>query len=92
MDEDCHFEELAHTADVGARVRAATPAALFACAARSLFALIGARPGSAGSWQPMTVAATAMPTPRLRTSAAAASFAAARITRSEPAAARQGGV
>ncbi len=41
----CEYQELAHTAEVGLRVRAATSAALFACAAQGLFALIGAEPG-----------------------------------------------
>ncbi|MGQ9926340.1 MAG: archease [Chloroflexaceae bacterium] len=45
MDDACVYEELAHTADVGMRVRAPTPAALFACAAQSLVALAGAVPG-----------------------------------------------
>lgn len=44
MDTACVYEELAHTADVGMRVRAPTPDALFACAARSLVALSGAAP------------------------------------------------
>lgn len=42
---ECDYQELAHTADVGLRVRAATPAALFACAATGMFALMGAQPG-----------------------------------------------
>lgn len=41
----CDYEELAHTAEVGMRVRAPTPAALFACAATGLFRLMGTRPG-----------------------------------------------
>jgi SHS2 domain-containing protein len=47
MDEymtACEYEELAHTAEVGLRVRAATPTALFACAAQGMFALLGAHP------------------------------------------------
>ena len=39
---DCRFEELSHTAEVGLRVWAHTPAALFACAGQSMFNLIGA--------------------------------------------------
>jgi len=41
----CDYEELEHTAEIGLRVRAATPAALFACAATGMFALIDAQPG-----------------------------------------------
>ena len=40
--QNCEFEELAHTAEVGLRVRAPTAAGLFACAARGMFALLGA--------------------------------------------------
>lgn len=39
---DCSFEELGHTAEIGMRVRAATPGRLFACAALAMFALIDA--------------------------------------------------
>ncbi len=42
---ECDYQELAHTAEVGLRVRAPTPAALFTCAAQGMFALIGAHPG-----------------------------------------------
>lgn len=40
----CDYEELSHTAEVGLRVRAATPPDLFGCAAVGMFALIGAQP------------------------------------------------
>ena len=40
--ERCRYEELAHTADIGIRVRARSPAALFACAAEAMFKLTGA--------------------------------------------------
>jgi SHS2 domain-containing protein len=40
----CAIEELAHPAEVGLRVRAAAPAELFACAAKGMFAIIGANP------------------------------------------------
>jgi len=42
---ECEIEELGHTAEVGLRVRADTPEALFACAARAMFDLLGATPG-----------------------------------------------
>jgi SHS2 domain-containing protein len=42
---ECAYEELAHTSEVGIRVRAATPARLFACAAAGMFALLGVRSG-----------------------------------------------
>ena len=38
------FEELEHTADIGVRVQAREPAALFAGAARAMFALLRAEP------------------------------------------------
>jgi SHS2 domain-containing protein len=41
----CDYEELAHTAEVGLRVRAGSPAALFICAATGMFAITGAQPG-----------------------------------------------
>jgi len=41
----CQIEELSHTAEVGLRVRAATPGDLFACAALGMFQLIGVPPG-----------------------------------------------
>jgi SHS2 domain-containing protein len=41
-EEKCRYEELAHTADIGIRVRARSPAALFACAAEAMFKLTGA--------------------------------------------------
>ncbi len=44
MAPDCGFEELAHTAEIGVRLWAPTPAALFACAAHAMFALVGALP------------------------------------------------
>lgn len=43
---DCEIQELAHTADVGMFVRAATPALVFACAARGLFDCMGVRSGA----------------------------------------------
>lgn len=36
----CTYEELAHTAEIGLRVRSDTPEGLFACAARGMFALL----------------------------------------------------
>lgn len=44
MTPACSFEELAHTAEIGVRLWAPTPAALFACAAHAIFALAGALP------------------------------------------------
>jgi SHS2 domain-containing protein len=41
----CDYEELSHTAEVGLRVRAGTPAALFMCAAAGMSAIMGAQPG-----------------------------------------------
>ena len=43
--QPCEFEELAHTAEIGLRVRAAAPGPLFACAGMALFALTGATSG-----------------------------------------------
>jgi SHS2 domain-containing protein len=40
--QPCEFEELGHTAEIGLRIRAATPEQLFACAGVALFALTGA--------------------------------------------------
>lgn len=57
MGTACSYEELAHTADVGMRVRAPTPAELFACAAHSLVALAGATPGEATQQRQVTVEA-----------------------------------
>jgi SHS2 domain-containing protein len=57
MSDECVYEELAHTADVGMRVRAPTPAALFACAARSLVALAGATPGEPSEQRQVSVEA-----------------------------------
>ena len=37
---ECTIEELAHTAEVGLRLRAGSPEALFACAARGMFGLL----------------------------------------------------
>jgi SHS2 domain-containing protein len=44
--QPCEFEELSHTAEIGLRVRAATPGQLFACAGMGLFALTGAVPAA----------------------------------------------
>lgn len=41
-EKPCTFEELGHTADVGLRIRAASAAALYSCAAEGLFDLLGA--------------------------------------------------
>ncbi len=38
----CDFEEVAHTAEIGLRIRAPDAPRLFACAARALFWLVGA--------------------------------------------------
>jgi SHS2 domain-containing protein len=43
-ESSCHYEELAHTAEIGLHVKAPTLPALFACAARALFALVGSMP------------------------------------------------
>ncbi|HWQ12515.1 MAG TPA: archease [Roseiflexaceae bacterium] len=51
----CDYEELEHTAEVGLRVRASTPAELFACAASGMFALIGAQPGEQRTRHTVTV-------------------------------------
>ncbi|HEY3230147.1 MAG TPA: archease [Roseiflexaceae bacterium] len=51
----CDYEELEHTAEIGLRVRAATPAALFACAATGMFALVGAQAGEQRTRHVMTV-------------------------------------
>lgn len=54
---DCTYEELDHTAEVGIRVRASTPAALFVCAARGMFALIGAQPAGHTTWRAVVIEA-----------------------------------
>ncbi len=41
-DEECQYEELAHTADVGLRLHAGSREVLFACAAKAMFDLLGA--------------------------------------------------
>jgi SHS2 domain-containing protein len=41
----CTHEELGHTADIGLRVQAPDPAALLACAAQGMFALMRLEPG-----------------------------------------------
>jgi SHS2 domain-containing protein len=51
----CDYEELEHTAEIGLRVRAAIPAALFACAATAMFALIGAQPGEERARRAVTI-------------------------------------
>lgn len=43
MDE-CTFEELEHTAEIGIRVSASGPGALYACAARAVFSLLNVKP------------------------------------------------
>ena len=53
--QPCEFEELAHTAEIGLRVRAATPGRLFACAGMALFALTGAVPQAAEAERTVTV-------------------------------------
>lgn len=57
MGTACSYEELAHTADVGMRVHAPSPAELFACAAHSLVALAGATPGEPAQQRRVTVEA-----------------------------------
>lgn len=52
---ECTFEELGHTAEVGMRVQAPTPAALFACAARAMFAIAGAHAGPPQTRRDLTV-------------------------------------
>ena len=42
--QGCRYEELAHTAEVGVRVDAASADALYACAARAMFALLHMEP------------------------------------------------
>jgi SHS2 domain-containing protein len=51
----CEYEELDHTAEVGMRVRAATPAELFACVATALFQLIGTQPADHSAQHTLTV-------------------------------------
>lgn len=51
----CEFEELAHTAEIGLRVRAESPARLFACAGMALFALTGAAAETVEVEQAVTV-------------------------------------
>lgn len=46
-ESDCRFVELAHTAEIGLCVNASSAAALFACAARAMFALIDGPTGAA---------------------------------------------
>lgn len=41
-EEECHSEELAHTAEVGLRLRAGSSEAIFGCAARAMFTMLGA--------------------------------------------------
>jgi len=50
-------EELSHTAEVGLRVRASTPAALYARMATAMFELIDAQPDpqAAGEWREVAV-------------------------------------
>lgn len=48
----CHHEELAHTAEVGLRVRAPDHPALFACAAVGMFALVGVCTEDSGKREP----------------------------------------
>ena len=43
VQTDCQVEELAHTSEIGLRVRAATLNALFGCLARAMIALTGAQ-------------------------------------------------
>src|SRR5437868_2340932 len=54
---ECNYEELSHTAEIGLRVYADTPAALFACMANAMFALTGAQPGQRNIRRAITVAA-----------------------------------
>lgn len=42
--DTCHYEELEHTAEVGVRVHAPGPEALYACAARAMFSLLNVEP------------------------------------------------
>jgi SHS2 domain-containing protein len=51
----CSFEELAHTAEVGMRVGAASCESLFACAGLGLFQLAGVAPGDARARRSITV-------------------------------------
>ena len=44
--EGCRYEELEHTSEIGVRAHAASPALLYACAARAMFALLQARPAA----------------------------------------------
>lgn len=41
---DCVYEELEHTAEIGVRVRAPSPAELYACAAQAMFSLLQTEP------------------------------------------------
>jgi SHS2 domain-containing protein len=41
---ECSYEELEHTSEIGIRVHAENPGALFACAAEAMFALLQIEP------------------------------------------------
>lgn len=55
--ENCTYEELEHTAEVGIRVRAATPAELFVCAARAMLAFIGTQAAEHTACRPVVIEA-----------------------------------
>lgn len=46
--QQCTYTELEHTAEIGLRVQAESPAALYACAARAMFSLLRAQPDTGG--------------------------------------------
>ena len=61
MEENrCDYQELSHTAEVGIRVRADSPAALYACAAQAMFALLEAGEDPAETPTPRTVTVESM--------------------------------
>jgi SHS2 domain-containing protein len=52
---ECNYEELEHTAEIGLRVRAPTPADLFACAATGMFAISGIRSATTSNRRSITI-------------------------------------
>jgi len=44
--QQCTYTELEHTAEIGLRVQAESPAALYACAAAAMFSLLAAQPNT----------------------------------------------
>lgn len=56
----CRIEELGHTADIGLRIRADSPRALFACAGQAMFDLAGAKTDNAGPSNQRSVVVTSI--------------------------------